>query len=196
MSYFSYFHTRSIFFLKEMHTGHFVWTWWRGVQVEQNPKWSEVCLKIELSFWKQTFSSNSDCDNTGVYHICETNCLDRYFLNSDGKYTVGGIMVTCEYLYLFVFVFVFLNSDKYMMGGIMVMCEYLLWLVQAMVPSGGISKHDWGQRFHHELKVFLYFQSKSIQTICIIVIWSFSLYQCNVGVVAATVCLTPSILRT
>ena len=74
----------------------------------------------------QTFSSNSDCDNTGVYHICETNCLDRYFLNSDGKYTVGGIMVTCEYLYLFVFVFVFLNSDKYMMGGIMVMCEYLL----------------------------------------------------------------------
>ena len=79
----------------------------------------EVCLKIELSSSIQTFSSNSDCDNTGVYHICETNCLDRYFLHS--KCTVGGILVTCEYLHWFVFVFVLLNSDgKHMMSGIMV----------------------------------------------------------------------------
>ena len=64
-----------------------------------------------------------------------------------------------------------------MVGGILVTCEYLHWLMQAMVPSGGISKHDWGQRFHHELKVFLYFQSKPIHTIGIIVIWLFSLYH-------------------
>ena len=75
---------------------------------------------------------------------------------------VGGILVTCEYLILWVWAWLWI---------------WVLWQIQAMVPSGGISKHDWGQRFHHELKVFLYFQSKPIHTIWIIVIWSFSLHH-------------------
>ena len=156
----------------------------------------KVDLKIDLSFWIQTFSSNSDCDNTGVYHICESNCLDRYFLHS--KCTVGGILVTCEYFHCLVFVFVLLNSDgKHMMGGIMVTWEYESictdWC-RRWFPVEEYPNMTEANGFTTSSKYFCIFKANQFKPS---VLLSFGHFHCiTIGVVAATVCLTPSVLRT
>ena len=86
-----------------MHSRHFVWSWGGGVQVERYHH-RHLCCFAPIGFnqnrnqlKKTNFSSNSDCDNTGVYHICESNCLDRWFIGTltQTKCFWGGIFGSC-----------------------------------------------------------------------------------------------------